>query len=63
MELAWQLRGYAINICILRRREAPIQAECTEEQVVEPAPPQRRSEVAHEDLLRASGSRFVGPIR
>jgi hypothetical protein len=63
MELLWELRGYAINISVLRRRETPIEAECTEEQVVESAPAQRCSEKVHEDLLRASGSRFVGPIR
>jgi hypothetical protein len=63
MELAWELRGYAINISVLRRRVALSKVERTEEQTVEPSRPHRLAENAHENLLRASGSRYVGPIR
>ena len=63
MELAWQLKGYAISIKVLRRREALSKDEPTEERIVEPSRTHRRSEEAHEDLLHASGSRYVGPMR
>jgi hypothetical protein len=63
MELAWELRGYAINISVLRRRVALSKVERTEEQIVEPGRPHRPAENAHHDLLHASGSRYVGPIR
>jgi hypothetical protein len=63
MELAWQLKGYAISIKVLSRREALSRAEPTEERIVEPSRTHRRSEKAYEGLLHASGSRFVGPVR
>jgi hypothetical protein len=63
MELAWQLRGYAINISVLRRRAALSKAERTEEQIVGPGRPHRPAEKAHHDLLQASGSRYVGSVR
>jgi hypothetical protein len=63
MELAWELRGYTINISVLRRRVALTKAERTEEQVVAPGSTRQPAEKAHENLLRASGSRYVGPIR
>ena len=63
MELAWQLKGYAISIKVLRKREALSRAEPTEERIVEPSAAHYRSEKAHEDLLHASGSRYVGPMR
>ena len=63
MELTWELRGYAINICVLRRRAALSKAERTEEQVVAPGSTHQPAVRAHENLLRASGSRYVGPIR
>ena len=64
MELAWQLKGYAISIKVLSsRREALSRAEPTEERIVEPSRTHRRSEKAYEGLLHASGSRFVGPMR
>jgi len=63
MELAWQLKGYAISIKVLSRREALSRAEPTEEGIVEPSRTHRRSEKAYEGLLHASGSRFVGPMR
>jgi len=63
MELAWQLKEYAISIKVLRRREAMSRAEPTEERIVEPSRTHRRSEKAHKDLLHASGSRYVGPMR
>ena len=62
MELAWQLKGYAISIKVLRRREALSKAEPTEERIVQPSRTHRRSEKAHEDLLHASGSHYVGPM-
>ena len=63
MELAWQLKGYAISIKVLSRREAIGRAQPTEERIVEPSRTHRRSEKAHKDLLHASGSRYVGPMR
>jgi hypothetical protein len=63
MELAWQLKGYAISIKVLSRREALSRAEPTEERIVEPSRTHLRSEKAYEGLLHASGSRFVGPMR
>ncbi|HUS69270.1 MAG TPA: hypothetical protein VM075_00660 [Anaerolineae bacterium] len=63
MELAWQLKGYAISIKVLRKREALSKAEPVEERIVEPSRTHHRSEKAHEDLLHASGSRYVGPMR
>ncbi|MGB9299869.1 MAG: hypothetical protein WCD51_04665 [Anaerolineae bacterium] len=63
MELAWQLKGYAISIKVLSGREALSRAEPTEERIVEPSRTHRRSERAYEGLLHASGSRFVGPMR
>jgi hypothetical protein len=63
MELAWQLKGYAISIKVLKRGGALSKAEPTEERIVEPSRTHRRSEKAHEDLLHASGSRYVGPMR
>ncbi len=63
MELAWELRGYAINIRVLRRREAPGKPVPGQEQIVGPGRTHHPSEKAHEDLLYTSGSRFVGPIR
>ena len=63
MELGWQLKGYDISIKVLSGREALSKAEPTEERIVEPSRTHRRSEKAHEDLLHASGSRFVGPMR
>jgi len=64
MELAWELRGDAINISVLRRRVALSKAERTEEQIVEPSAAHHRpAENAHHNLLHASGSRYVGPLR
>jgi hypothetical protein len=63
MELAWQLKRYAISIKVLRKREALSRAEPTEERIVEPSRPHHRSGKAHEDLLHASGSRYLGPMR
>ena len=63
MELTWELRGYAINISVLRRRVALSKAEPVEERMVEPSRARYRPEKAHENLLHASGSRYVGPIR
>jgi hypothetical protein len=63
MELAWQLKGYAISIKVLSRQEALSRAEPTEERMVEPSRTHYRPEKAHEDLLHASGSRYVGPMR
>jgi hypothetical protein len=63
MELAWELKGYSINISVLKKRLALSKAARAEEQILEPARSHLRPEQAHEDLLRASGARFVGPIR
>lgn len=63
MELAWELRGYAINISVLRRRAVLSKVERTEEQIVEPGRPHRPAEKAYHDLLQVSGSRYVGPMR
>jgi hypothetical protein len=63
MELAWQLKGYAISIKVLRRREALRSVERDDERIVEPSAAHYRPEKAHENLLRASGSRYVGPMR
>jgi len=63
MELAWQLKGYAISIKVLRGKEALSKAEPVEERMVEPSRTHYRPEKAHEDLLHASGSRYVGPMR
>jgi hypothetical protein len=62
MELAWQLKGYAISIKVLRRREALTRAAPSEERIIEPSRTHHRSGKAHEDLLHASGCRYVGPM-
>ena len=62
MELAWQLKRYAISIKVLRGKEALSKAEPVEERMVEPSRTHRRSQRAHEDLLHASGCRYVGPM-
>jgi len=63
MELAWQLKGYAISIKVLRGKEALSKAEPVEKRMVEPSRARYRPEKAHENLLHASGSRYVGPVR
>jgi hypothetical protein len=63
MELAWELRGYAVNISILRRRGNLSKAERTEEQIADPDRPHHPAEKVHQDLVYNSGSRFVGPMR
>lgn len=63
MELAWELRGFAINISVLRRRVALTKAERREDPVVVPGSTHQPAEKAHGNLLHASGSRYVGPLR
>jgi hypothetical protein len=63
MELAWQLKGYAISVKVLRGKEALSSVERYDERIVEPSAAHYRPEKAHEELLHASGSRYVGPMR
>jgi hypothetical protein len=63
MELAWQLKGYSISIKVLRRPRVLSRAEPTAERFVEPGRTRRDAEKAHQNLLGASGSRYVGPMR
>jgi len=63
MELTWELKGFAINVSVLRRRAALSKAQRTEEQVAAPESTHQPAARAHENLLRASGSRYVGPMR
>lgn len=63
MELTWQWRGYCLAIKLARDAQARREALHAEKSALEPSAAHYRSEKAHEDLLRASGSRYVGPIR
>ena len=63
MELTWEWRGYCVAVKLARERQARREARQAEERIVEPSAAHYCPEKTHVDLLHASGSRYVGPIR